>query len=144
MNERIGVAKAAKLLGINRSELNQRLLAAGVPTFEGTVDLEKVKCIVPSFNFENRAVDRAKYLRENISKPFPGDSVMPHNELQAEVQRLRAELTVEMQMSAHYQRIIEELAAKLGELQLSSDPTRKEAGFELCAWLRHEIATDGD
>ena len=142
MDERIGVAKAAKLLGINRSDLNKRLLAAGVPTFEGTVDLEKVKCIVPSFNFENRAVDRAQYLRENTSKPFPGDSVIPHNELEAEVQRLRAELTIEASTCERYQKIIEDIAEKLGELQLSTDPERKETAFELCAWLRKEITQE--
>ena len=139
MNEKIGVAKAAKLLGINRAELNKRLLAAGVPTFEGAVDLEKVKCIVPSFNFENRAVDRAQYLRENVSKPYPGDEVIPHNELQAEVQRLRAELIIETRTCERYQKIIEDIADKLGQLQLSNDPERKETAFELCAWLRHEI-----
>lgn len=142
MEERIAVSKAAKLLGINRAELNQRLLAAGVATFEGTVDLEKVKCIVPSFNFENRAVDRAQYLRENVSKPFPGDTVIPHNELAAEVQRLRAELVVENQISMRYQKIIEDIADKLGDLQLSDDPERKETAFELCAWLRQEITQD--
>lgn len=142
MEERIAVSKAAKLLGINRAELNKRLLAAGVATFEGTVDLEKVKCIVPSFNFENRAVDRAQYLRENMAKPFPGDTVIPHNELEAEVKRLRAELAVESQICGRYQKIIEDIAAKLGELQLSDDPERKETAFQLCSWLRHEIAQD--
>lgn len=141
MGQNIAVSKAAKLLGINRSELNKRLLAADIPTFEGVVDLEKVRCIAPSLDLEGQGVldDRVRYLRENVSKP-KRDSLFSHNrDLEAEVRHLSSELIVEAQMAGHYRQILEDIGRKLGELQTAKDESTRDAAFEICQWLRTRI-----
>ena len=70
MDNSISVSKAAKLLGMKRSELNALLSAADIPTFEGAVDFEKVKCVSPSLDLSDPEIlDRVKYIRENLAKP---------------------------------------------------------------------------
>ena len=136
-------ALQARQLGISRAELNKRLLAANIPTFEGEVDLEKVKCIAPSLNLGDPTVERIQYLRENISKTFRGDeAVIKRDDLHKEVQRLSSELMVESHTCQRYQDILENMARRLGELQISEQGDRRDVAFELCEWLRGEIVRD--
>ena len=143
MGERIGVAKAARLLGVKRADLNKRLSAAGVETFEGKVDFEKVKCLVPSLNIDDSEfMERVQCIRENPVKPVPaGVPTGTKEELAAEVQRLSSELMIETQLGQQYRQIIVEMAEKLGELQISGKPEQRDTAFELCEWLRNEITT---
>lgn len=143
-NKRIAVSKAAKLIGISRGELNKRLLAAGIETFEGEVELERVKCIAPSLDPGASAVmERVRFIRDNVSKPLGGDSIaMTNQNLGDEVRRLSSELMVEAQMAAHYRQVLEDIGHKLGELQTSNDPHTRDLGFELCQWLRDKITSN--
>jgi hypothetical protein len=142
MGQRITVSKAAKLLGIKRSELNKRLLAANIETFEGDVDLEKVKCIAPTLKVDGAGVldERVRYLRENVAKPTIRDAVTERQDMESEVRRLSSELIVETQMANHYRDILEDVGRKLGELQMSDNAEAREFGFEFCEWLRKRIA----
>lgn len=140
MEQRVGVSKAAKVLGLTRSALNDRLQAAGIETFEGQVDLEKVKCIAPTLNFGDQNLERLEHIRENPAwRINSGDVKATKKEMADEIRRLSTELMAEAETSASYRRIIEEFAEKLGVLQVSDEGERREMAFELCQWLRAEI-----
>ncbi|GAB6051279.1 hypothetical protein JCM17960_00990 [Magnetospira thiophila] len=141
MGKHIAVSKAARMLGVNRTDFNKRLLAAGIPTFEGHVDLEKVKCIAPSLGLASSLmVERVDSIRDNLSKPLHDSSLaVPHDQLADEVRHLTAQLMIESHMAGRYRQILDEVAAKLGELQISESGERREMAFELCAWLRGHI-----
>lgn len=144
MDNLISVSKAAKLLGLKRSELNERLSAADIETFEGEVDFEKVKCIAPSLDLSDPEIlERVKYIRENIAKPAPS-MISDHQgqDLSVEVQKLTKDLMIETQTANHYRDIINDLAARLGELQKSKVPEEQKLGFELCQWLRNKICAE--
>lgn len=140
MDDRITVSKAAKLMGVSRAELNKRLLAADISTFEGHVDLEKVKCIAPLLKIEGSGIleERVRYLRENAVMP-KHDAMSSQRNLADEVRRLSSELIVETQMANHYRDILEDVGHKLGEMQTSDNPETRDAGFEFCQWLRGRI-----
>ena len=140
MSQRIAVSKAARLMGIPRGELNKRLLAADIPTFEGEVDLERVKCIAPTLKVEGAGVfdERVRYLRENAAKPKRG-GIAPKRDQEAEIRRLSSELIVESQIAEHYRQILEDVGRKLGEMQMSNDPNTRTAAFDMCQWLRARI-----
>jgi len=139
MNERITVSKAAKLLDITRSELRKRLAAAQIETFEGEVDLEQVRCIAPDLKLaDQEIIERVKYLRNDTSKAPRDDSVQSIHDLQSEVRKLSAQLSVESQMAQHYRDIVEELGRKLGEMQTADDPAQRDAALALCQWLREK------
>lgn len=140
MEQRVGVSKASKILGLTRAELNDRLQAAGIETFEGQVDLEKVKCIAPTLDFGDKDLERLEHIRENPAwRINSGDVKATKKEMADEIRRLSTELMAEVETSASYRRIIEEFAEKLGILQVSDGGERREMAFELCQWLRAEI-----
>ncbi len=142
MDNRIGVSKAARLLGIKRSELNQRLLAAGIETFEGEVDLEKVKCIAPVLNIGDQMLERIEYIRENTAHaPSRGPGKLRKQDLTNEIQRLTTEVMVQTRTVQNYEHIFAALAEKLGHLQALNDGERSEMAFQLCEWLREEISS---
>jgi len=139
----IGVSKAARMIGVSRSDLNKRLAHAGVDTFEGQVDLEKVKCLAPSLNLTDPDIERLELIRENpVARIHSGDAASSKQDLLDEVHRLSTELMVEAGMSAQYRKLVEDIAAKLGEMQVSEVGERREIAFELCEWLRHKASLD--
>lgn len=144
MDNSISVSKAAKLLGMKRSELNALLSAADIPTFEGAGDFEKVKCVSPSLDLSDPEIlDRVKYIRENLAKPAA--NLFTDNEgqdLTVEVQKLTKDLMIETQTANNYRNIINDLAGKLADLQKSDIPEQREVGFELCQWLRDKICAE--
>jgi CDP-4-dehydro-6-deoxyglucose reductase, E3 len=141
MENLISVAKASKLLGIKRSELNEQLRAAEIPTFEGNVDFEAVKAIAPAISLcEAEILDRVRYIRENGQKTDRHDAEnRTVQDLAAEVSKLRTDLMVERRTADHYEQILVDLARKLGELQSSDNEETKVTAFGLCEWLRENI-----
>lgn len=139
MEQRIGVSKAARYLGIKRSELMKRLAAANIDTFEGEVDFEKVKCIAPQFEHIDPHLSRLDKIRENTvfvdAEKMQGST----EELQGRIKRLTIDAAIDAEMAREYLQIIEDVSAKLGSLQASDNPVRREIGFELCAWLRDKV-----
>ncbi len=141
MGQRIGVSKAARYLGINRSELIKRLAAANIDTFEGEVDFEKIKCIAPQFEQIDPHLNRLEKIRENTfyrdSDKIEGST----EELQNRIKRLTVNAAIDAEMAREYLKVIEDVAAKLGTLQASDNEERRQIGFELCEWLRHKVNT---
>ena len=141
MGQRIGVSKAARMLGIKRSELNKRLAAAKIETFEGEVDFEKVKCIAPLLEQTDPHLERMQRIRDNASYGDLDKSAGDGIDLQSRVEHLSRELAIETETAAEYRKILEAVATKLGELQASESEEQRELGFELCEWLRGKVNT---
>ncbi len=143
MREMIGVSKAARMIGVSRTDLSKRLASAGVDTFEGKVDLEKVKCLAPSLNLTDPDMDRLDLIRENpMERVHSSDATSSKQDLLDEVHRLSTELMVEAGISQQYRQLIEDVAGKLGEMQVSEAGERRDIAFELCQWLRNKAAED--
>jgi len=139
MEQRISVSKAARLLGIKRSELGKRLEAADIETFEGTVDFEQVKCIAPSLDLGDPELERIQRIRDSANYRENGDVEGSSRDLKDRIKRLGVEVAVEAETAREYRKIVEDVAAKLGELQASDNEERRRIGFELCEWLRDKV-----
>lgn len=141
MEQRIGVSKAARYLGIKRSELIKRLAAAKIETFEGEVDFEKIKCIAPQFEQIDPHLSRLDKIREKTFF-YDGDKIQGSaEELQNRIKRLTVDAAIDAEVARDYLKIIEDVAAKLGTLQASDNEERRKIGFELCEWLRNKVNT---
>jgi CDP-4-dehydro-6-deoxyglucose reductase len=141
--QKIGISKAARLLGIKRVELNERLSAAGIETFEGQVDYKKVKCIAPTLNFGDPFTERVKHIRQNPAKRVKGhETVVTKQDLLDEITRLSSDLRVEAMTALQYRNIIEDVAEKLGKMQVSGTVEERELAFSFCNWLRERIIED--
>jgi hypothetical protein len=141
MENHISVSKASRLLGIDRAELNEQLRAANIPTFEGTVDFDLLKSVAPEISFcEEDIINRMRYIREDTTKRdrrMAGDKSL--QELKLEVDKLHTKLMVETRSADHYERILVDLARKLGELQASDNAEVRTIGASLCEWLRVNV-----
>ena len=143
MEQKIGILKAARLLGIKRTELTERLSAAGIESFEGEADYEKGQCIAPTLNFGDPITNRIKHIRQNPTKRVDShETGATKKELLDEIAHLNSELRVEAMTTLQYRNIIEDVAEKLGEMQVSQDGEERELAFELCNWLRGRIIED--
>ena len=143
MEQKIGISKAARLLGIKRADLNERLSAAGIETFEGEVDYKKVKCIAPTLNFGDPISERIKHIRQNPAKRVKGhETVVSKQDLLDEITRLSSDLRVETMTAKQYHQIIEDVADKLGVMQVSGTEAERELAFKFCNWLRERIIED--
>ena len=140
MSERISISKAAKSLGVSRAKLNQRLLAANVPMFEGKVDYEKLKCIAPVLGLEEENfISRIRSIRENAASMSDDRSLKYVPDPENEIKRLRTELLVKDKEIEELEEILVDLTDRLGELQLNGTEQQKEISFEICKWLRNRV-----
>jgi len=141
MENHISVSKASRLLGIDRTELNEQLRAANIPTFEGNVDFELLKSVAPEISFcEEDIINRMRYIREDTTKRdrrSAGEKSL--QDLKLEVDKLHTKLMVESRSADHYERILVDLARKLGELQASDNEEVRTIGASLCEWLRINV-----
>ena len=141
MENQISVSKASKLLGVTRAELSEQLRAANIPTFEGSVDYNSLKSIAPAISLcEQDIISRVRFIREDVSKRDRRDpGQMSHQELAAKVKRLSTNLMVESRTADQYERILVDLARKLGDLQTSENGEVRDIAASLCEWLRENV-----
>lgn len=60
-------------------------------------------------------------------------------DLKDRITHLSHRVEIEAETAHEYHAIIENIAAKLGELQTSDNEERRKIGFELCEWLRKSV-----
>lgn len=137
MGERISIAKAARLLGLGRHELCERLCRAGVESFEGAVELDDVKRIAPKLNLQASLMgERTRLIRETARRR---GSVQPPRknelELQDELDRLHNQWLAERKRAQEYYALFDHLIDELGHWQNDDDPYRAAFALEFSEWL---------
>lgn len=137
MGERISIAKAAKLLGIDRHELCDRLCHAGIEGFEGEVDLDAVKSISPKLNMNDamvsertRLIQQTARRRQAIAPPRK-----PEMELQDDLDRMHNKWLMERKKAQEYSILFDELVDELGHWQASDDPEKARFALEFSHWI---------
>ena len=141
MSRHIGVAKVARMMGIKRTELNKRLLAAEIPTFEGEVDLDQVRTIAPNLSRQDHMLERVRYIRENTTKMSADEEQLLHeDELREQVHRLSTHLMIEERRAEHLELILRDILDKLGQLQHSNDVAERSLAMRLSQWLMGRLS----
>jgi CDP-4-dehydro-6-deoxyglucose reductase len=141
MTRYVGVAKAARLLGVSRDNLQELIRRGDLLTFEGQVDLEDLKKRFPALALDNSAmVERAEIIRDTAYAKRLQETLSPSKEdLQSQIRRLEVELSVAKVKQISYRNLFAELLDKLSELQQHSDPAQQAMIDELNAWLLQRI-----
>ena len=126
MGERISIAKAARLLGIDRHELCERLCHAGIEGFEGSVELAAVKGISPKLNMQDPEVSERLNLirqtarrRQAVAAPRKTEF-----ELQDELDKMHNKWLMERKKAQDYSVLFDRLVDELGHWQASNDEAR--------------------
>lgn len=137
MAKLIGISQAAKELGITRSVLCRRLRSAGVPTFEGKVDVEQLRQVTPQWDLREstaaadaaRIQDAAMMVRRlGAMRPLARDP-------EAELRKVAKELVLARGKVEHLEKVCEDLIGQLDALQSSTDPACRDLALDLSKWL---------
>lgn len=137
MGERVSIAKAARLMGIDRHDLCERLCRAGVENFEGAVELDAVKRIAPKLNMDDglmnervRLISQTARRRQAVAPPRRTEL-----QLQDELDRLHNQWLVERKRAQEYYALFDVIIDELGHWQNSDDPDRAKFALEFSQWL---------
>ena len=137
MGERISIAKAARLLGIDRHELCERLCHAGIEGFEGSVELAAVKGISPKLNMQDPEVSERLNLirqtarrRQAVAAPRKTEF-----ELQDELDQMHNKWLMERKKAQDYSVLFDRLVDELGHWQASNDEARAKFAIAFSHWI---------
>lgn len=137
----MGVAKAARLLGVSRESLQQLIRRGDLLTFEGQVDTEALKKRFPALALDDSAVvERMQILRDTAYSKRVLETLSPSKEdLQTQIHRLKVELSVARVKQKSYRNLFTALLDKLNELQQDGDSDQQWLINELNSWLLERI-----
>ena len=141
MTQRVGVAIAARMLGVPRSTL-QRLIRDGkLACFDGQVDVAELNQRYPGLiREEPLIVEQVRTLRQTAFGRRVRDVAAPdHADPEVQVRRLSSELDIEKLAAKRYREILDDLARKLGHMQAGTDPEQRLLAEELCLWLHARL-----
>ncbi len=122
------VAKAAKVLGISRQEIQQKIQSGELETFEGKVTLEQLTEVFPTAaRVETSAVlERMRFIKDNAYANRVQTAHIPDAyTLMGQVQKLRMELRIAREQRLAHLRLIHELTHALQEMQESCDSQQR-------------------
>ncbi|WP_455197050.1 hypothetical protein [Kaarinaea lacus] len=138
MAKLVNVAKAARILGVSRSRMQELIRTGELQTFEGQVDVQELRSKFPglAFNESSPIVERTRIIKDTAFGERIQKLVEPPSDvLQAKIRRLSVDLNVERTKARDYQGIIEDLLNKLSELQEFSNDSQRRLIHDLNIWL---------
>jgi CDP-4-dehydro-6-deoxyglucose reductase len=143
MAQRLGIAKAARLLGLSRDALQQLIRNGELITFEGQVDLDDLRNRFPALAFnQSPMIERAQIIKDAAFGERVKQHVAPTTEsLERQIRRLMVDLNVERAKARKYQGLIEDLLQKIAKI----DETSQDKGMvlaELNTWLLERFKGD--
>jgi len=141
MTRLIDAAKAARYLGISRSELQKLIRTGDLTNFEGKVDLQQLEklypamIVPPSSIMEDTSIIRDSAYARRLQNLF--DSTP--EELEAQIRRLRVQLSVERVKARSNQKLVSDLLDFVGELQQDANSDQRRILQELNEWLLEHV-----
>lgn len=138
---RVGVAKAAQLLGVSRHEL-QRLIRNGeLQTFEGRLGLDELRERFPRLAIdEEQELERVELLRSTAFARRVCDELAPDPDLlEVQLRKRQADLAVAQAKAVKYREVVEDVAQLLCDLQETDDEQQKEIAGFISRWLLRRL-----
>ncbi len=126
--EYLPVAKAAKLLGISRQEVQQKIHDGELQTFEGKVSREHLKEVFPTASHldDTPVLEKIQFIKDNSYKNRVNEAHIPDKyTLMGQVQRLRMQLRMAHDQEMAYRRLISELGEELKGMRQNCMPTQE-------------------
>ena len=141
MSRLVSVARAARVIGVRRGELQGQIRRGDLPTFEGQIDLDLLQDLYPTARLDySMAVERVRHIKETAFGRRVVDATIAEDEMIAsKARRLQRDLDIERLQSQRYQDIVNGLGKQLNLLQ--ENATREQALTISClkGWLLDQI-----
>lgn len=141
MSRRLGVAKAARLLGVSRVTLQQLIRRGELSTFEGEVDLDELCKRFPGLAFnQSPMLERASIIKDSAFGERVKQRVAPSSDtLQQQIRQLNVELNIERSKARKYQALIVDLLQQMSEMRQRDKLDDKARLEQLNLWLLEQF-----
>ncbi len=139
MEHRLNLAKAAKLAGISRRQIQQDIKQGKLDVFEGDVTVESLLKLYPDTRLDNeRELQRvARIQQQAVHKAFSG--IEPSRQsLRHQVNRLQIRLQEAEFRIGEYERLLTESKARLEEMQKHCDRQQKQTLAAFLGWMAQQ------
>ena len=141
MSQLLSLSRAARLVGVNRSELQKRVKQGELSTFDGMISVDNLLASYPSVQLEdNTEYSRVLFIKERAFGKRVFERVMPDVEtLATRVNELSRELTLSQIQIKQFKILQDKLRNKVNELELQSGAETKAILASFKTWLQGEI-----
>jgi len=143
MAQLIDAAKAARYLGISRSEIQKLIRSGELQNFEGKVDLQQLQKLYPAITVPPPSIiEDTNIIRESAYGRRLQNLFEPTlEELESQVRHLRVQLAVERTKARSKQQLVDDLLGHMGDLQQLASDEQKRLLQDLNDWLHQHLAT---
>ncbi len=141
MSQLINLSRAARLVGITRSELQRKFQLGELIAFEGMITLDNLLAAYPDAQLEdNTEYSRMLFIKERAFGKRVFERVMPDVEtLVTRVSELSKELTLSQAQVKQFNALLERLRGKLGEIENQDEASTRTTIGTLKYWLADEV-----
>ncbi len=141
MSQLLSMSRAARLVGVNRSELQKRVKQGELHTFDGMITIDNLLASYPSVQLEdNTEYSRVLFIKERAFGKRVFERVMLDVEtLATRINVLSKELTLSQTQVKHFKVLLDRLHGKFSEIENQCGPESKETLDSLKTWLSAEV-----
>ena len=141
MSQLLSLSRAARLVGVNRSELQKRVKQGDLTAFDGMVTVDNLLASYPGVQLEdNTEYTRVLLIKERAFGKRVFERVMPDVEtLSTRVNELSKELTLSQTQVKQFNILLERLHSKLNEVESQIGTEARTAMNSLKNWLAAEV-----
>ena len=141
MSQLLSLSRAARLVGVNRSELQKRVKQGELTAFDGMVTVDNLLAAYPGVQLEdNTEYSRVLFIKERAFGKRVFERVMPDVEtLATRVNELSRELTLSQTQIKQFNILLERLRIKLSEVESQIGAEARTTMNSLKNWLADEV-----
>ena len=140
MSQLLSLSRAARLVGVNRSELQKRIKQGELTAFDGMVNVDNLLACYPGVQLEdNTEYRRVLFIKERAFGKRIFERAMPDVEtLATRVNELSRELTLNQTQVKHFKILLDRLHSKLNDVENQYPAEVTTAMNSLKNWLADE------
>jgi CDP-4-dehydro-6-deoxyglucose reductase, E3 len=142
MTQTISLSRAARLVGVTRSELQKKIREGELSSFDGSVTLDDLLATYPDAQLEdNTEYSRVTRIKERAFGKRVFERAMPDVEvLAARITEMGRELSNAQTRATHFNILLDRLQKRLNEIEKQCAKENKNVMSELKSWLKQEIS----
>ena len=140
MDHDLSLSQAARMVGVPRKLLQQRIQAGELTTFEGHLRMSELLKLYPDTAPDNSGMlEKVKRIQAAAGRKQPGELGRDPDHLAAQVQRLKIEVSMLNDQLLSYEQLSDEMAERLVALQESCDKKQSMILGTLIGWYMHQV-----
>lgn len=141
MSEMLSLSRAAKLVGVTRTEFQKKIRDGEMISHDGMVSIESLLGCYPDAQLDDTAESRwVAQIKERAFGKRVFESVLPDAEiLAARITELSRTLAINQGQVQQFNALLGKLWDKLAEIESRLDTESRTAMQELKIWIKHEV-----